>query len=391
MSAVRTLKLPISLVAAIFFLLVPEPAITACDCGYLVNTTAINSTSTAQPTIFSNILETDFLHLSSLTDTQGWVPQNYTVDSALARGPYGKNASLGNVITNTLQSPYDWAGTGAADSDDAGLQLYVRAGATAPINSLIGMSEIVTNRSDILYGSFRAGIKTTSINGTCSAFFFYRNDTQEIDVEILSAQQQPSRHLANLVLQSTSSLRAGFNAAGTPGFLPYHLPFDPTTSFHEYRYDWTPTAVSFYADGVLLDTMTDPADVPNSPGSIHLSHWSNGDRTWSGGPPASDAVMTVSYFKAYFNTSTSGSAAPARSGPCDGSTAGAICTVPNVIGAPDGNISARAAWFVDGGDGKSWNGTGKAPGKTGDAIGSGQDVLKGVLGSSLMILVSFIL
>lgn len=34
------------------------------------------------------------------------------------------------------------------------------------------MAEIVTNRSDIMYGSFRAGMKIAAVNGTCGAFFW---------------------------------------------------------------------------------------------------------------------------------------------------------------------------------------------------------------------------
>lgn len=378
----RCLKL-LTLAISIFL----AKSITAtCECGYLVNTTSSNTTTSVNSTLFTTILETDFLHLSSFTDTKDWIPQEYTVSAALARGPYGKNASLSNVITNPLQSAYDWAGTGSNNSGAGGLQLYVRAGSSAPTGSLIRSSELVTNRSDILYGSFRAGMKITPVNGTCSAFFFYRNDTQEIDIELLSAQQQPQNppsNIANLVLQSTQSLQAGFNAAGTSGFLPYHLPFDPTTGFHEYRYDWTPTAVSFYADGQLLDTMTSSADIPSSPGGIHFSHWSNGDPTWSGGPPESDAVLTISYFKAYFNTSAD-SAVP---GACGQSGTNAVCSVPDVAGAPEGNGSARGAWFTDGGDGKEWNGTGKAPGPKGAAAAVGrQGTASGLLELLLLLL-----
>lgn len=362
---IQVLQIPLSLLEITFLVLIPTQTTASCECGFLLNTTSSNSTSLGATTIFTNILETDFLHLFTLKDTQDWIPQNYTVSPALARGTYGKNASLSNILTNPLQSAYDFTGIGTNNSGAGGLQLYVRSGSTATAGSLIGASELVTNRSDILYGSFRAGMKVTPVNGTCSAFFFYRNDTQEIDVELLSAQQQQSSHIANLVLQSTQSLQAGFNAAGTPSFLPYHLPFDPTAGFHEYRYDWTPTAVSFYADGLLLDTMTAPADIPSSPGSIHLSHWSNGDPAWSGGPPASDAVLTISYFKAYFNTSAD-TAAPAT---CGQGGPNVMCSVPDLVGAPDGNASARGAWFADGGDGKVWNGTGKAIDKKGAAVG----------------------
>ena len=368
MQVLRLLRCHFSVLGIAINLFLAEVITASCECGYFVNTTSSNSTASLNTTLFTSIVETDFLHLSSLADTKDWTPQDYTVSSALARGPYGKNTSVSNVITNPLQSAYDWAGTGTNNTGAGGLQLYVRSGSAAPIGSLVGASELVSSRSDILYGSFRAGMKVTSVNGTCGAFFFYRNDTQEIDIELLSAQQQqqnPASHIANLVLQSTQSLQAGFNAAGTSGFLPFHLPFDPTTGFHEYRYDWTPTAVSFYADGQLLDTMTSSADIPSSPGGIHFSHWSNGDPTWSGGPPKSDAVLTISYFKAYFNTSADAVAPPA----CGPVGPNALCSVPDVTGAPDGNGSARGAWFADGGDGKVWNGTGKATGTKGIAVG----------------------
>jgi hypothetical protein len=43
--------------------------------------------------------------------------------------------------------------------------------------------------------------------------------------------------------------------------------------------------------------------VPTVGGHIILQHWSNGNSKWSGGPPTSDALLAVSYVKAYFNSS----------------------------------------------------------------------------------------
>ena len=53
----------------------------------------------------------------------------------------------------------------------AGLRLYVRK-----INQgdqYVSVVEADTFRTDMRYGSFRAGIKATNINGTCGAFFWY--------------------------------------------------------------------------------------------------------------------------------------------------------------------------------------------------------------------------
>lgn len=134
-----------------------------CECGYTVNST-----------LYTDLIESDFLHLHNITGDTDWQAQNYTVSSKLSRGPYGKNASTDNVVANPLKSRYNWAGDGV-NGGDAGLQLIVRGG-TPDKGGHIPMAEMVTARDDILYGSFRAGMKITNVNGTCGAFFWVCSD-----------------------------------------------------------------------------------------------------------------------------------------------------------------------------------------------------------------------
>ena len=130
-----------------------------CECGYTVNST-----------LYTDLIESDFLHTQNITDDTDWQAQNYSVSADKARGPYGKLASIDNVVANPLKSQYDWAGDGV-NGADAGLQLFVR-GDTPDKGGLISMAELVTARDDILYGSFRAGMKISNVNGTCGAFFW---------------------------------------------------------------------------------------------------------------------------------------------------------------------------------------------------------------------------
>lgn len=85
-------------------------------------------------------------------------------------------------------------------------------------------------------------------------------------------------------------------------------------------------------DGTWLADMTDSQYIPQSPGKIILSHWSNGNPLWSGGPPEVDAKMTVSYVHGYFNSSL-----PSRHEDyqkrCKGRQ-GSICPIPDQKGAP---------------------------------------------------------
>ena len=162
-------------------------------------------------------------------------------------------------------------------------------------------------------------------------------------MEFLSVQYNATSSPVNLVLQSAESEQAGFNAADTGTFQIHQLPFDPSGAFHEYRFDWSPESVSFYADGGLLDTMTQA--IPTSPGHITLSHWSTGNPDWSAGPPTTDAMLTVEYFKGYFNSSD-----PARqrdwANRCkDPLAVNATCPIPEVTEPPDGNVSAKTFFF----------------------------------------------
>ena len=69
--------------------------------------------------------------------------------------------------------------------------------------------------------------------------------------------------------------------------------------------------------------------VPRTPGHLLLSHWSNGNPGWSKGPPTSDATTTVSYVKAYYNSSLDSRRADYSARCHDPTSKGAICDVPN--------------------------------------------------------------
>jgi hypothetical protein len=74
--------------------------------------------------------------------------------------------------------------------------------------------------------------------------------------------------------------------------------------------------------------------VPSVPGKLILSHWSNGNPLWSGGPPENDAKLLVSYVKAYFNSSDKARIADHRARCVNPSAAEAICKIPDQEGPP---------------------------------------------------------
>jgi beta-glucanase (GH16 family) len=350
-----------------------------CECGYSMTTGHGNDRH-----IFTDMIENDFVHLDIMAaDTQygqyGWAAQVFDKTKEEARGPYGETYTRDQVVSNNIEDNNVSQGPGKV-GPDAGLQLVVGSQLE---NNLVPNAEIATTELNYHYGTFRAGIKVTGVSGTCSAFFWvcihaaarralrpemlttqqYFNDTQEIDIEFLSAQFNPdnSTFPVNLVLQSREASSAGFDASGTKDFKTINLPFDPTAAFHEYRFDYLTDMVIFYADGTELARM-EGASVPTEAGHVLLSHWSNGNRGWSGGPPTEDAVTTISYVKSYFNSSLETRQDDFAKRCTDPAATRAVCDIPNndpsfffshqenstpnqtIYNHANGGIQASASW-----------------------------------------------
>ncbi|KAI1412903.1 glycoside hydrolase family 16 protein [Hypoxylon sp. FL1857] len=297
-----------------------------CECGYSIITGPDN-----REYIFTDLLESDFEHLDITDESEsygeyGWASQEFNMSSEVARGSYGESYTPQNVISNIIADAQVFGGSGVKGGA-AGLDLVVKSEIK---DGMVTCADVSTTNSHYYHGSFRAGIKVTDVPGTCAAFFWYMNDTQEIDIEFLSSEFNKSNNTfpVNLVLQSEESKDKGFDASKTGDFKKINLPFDPTAAFHDYRIDFLPDKVLFYADAVLLTEMNGTG-VPSTPGNLQVSHWSNGNAGWSQGPPKTDAVTTVSYVKAYFNSSLDSRLSDYKARCKDPSAPSAVCAIPD--------------------------------------------------------------
>ncbi|KAL2270416.1 hypothetical protein VTJ83DRAFT_2600 [Remersonia thermophila] len=342
-------------------------ALAACECGYLASVRPNETdTSTHTTALFTDVLETDFSRLL-LADNNGnsarsivgidlyqhtphWAPQEFNLTKERARGTYGQMFDARNVRVVESREGRRSRGQGGGVGV---LELLVQS---EIVEGMVPVAELATKRRDVMWGTFRVWMKVSEVRGTCAAFFWYFNDTQEIDMEFLSRDFDPAanRFPVNLVLQSPASADAGHDASSADStaagnFVQANLPFDPTADFHEYRFDYLPGLVVFYADGVPLASMSASASgaaVPSSAGILMLSHWSNGNPLWSGGPPEVDSALQVKSVKAYFNASSVPGHRQRREEPgasrcVDPAAPGAVCRIPDVV---PGNRSA-AEWF----------------------------------------------
>jgi len=213
---------------------------------------------------FNTLLHADFTQLSSLPEAL----QIGTSTVAASGSPYARQFRQDNVFINNGSS----------------ISLVVPGRQTA---SPISSARISTIYEDILYGSVRTVAKVAPTPGSCHGFFFYRDDNQESDIEILTSRQGRV-YFTNQAVSPSSRNTSTFTS----------LPANSTTEFHEYRLDWTPGKTAFYIDGVLAQTFTD--NVPSRPGSWRWNNWSNGG-SWSSGPPVHTSNLEIREITAYFN------------------------------------------------------------------------------------------
>ena len=77
-----------------------------CACGYTVN-----STGDADYALFTDLLETDFLHIQDIayndTYSTGWIPQIYNTTAHEDQGPYGMAKEDCNIVPNYIENLYN--------------------------------------------------------------------------------------------------------------------------------------------------------------------------------------------------------------------------------------------------------------------------------------------
>lgn len=91
--------------------------------------------------------------------------------------------------------------------------------------------------------------------------FFYKNDNEESDIEILTGSLGAGAHYTN-----QNPVVGGTSTTNTSG-----LPADVTTTMYEYRLDWLEDRTEFYLNGELQSKLTD--SVPGTAGAWLWNNW----------------------------------------------------------------------------------------------------------------------
>ncbi|KAL0942754.1 uncharacterized protein CTRU02_200640 [Colletotrichum truncatum] len=163
----------------------------------------------------------------------------------------------------------------------------------------------VTTLRKVKYASVRTVAVLSNTVGVCNGMFFYQSDTQEADIEFLTNPNSDS----NVDAAQAAGHRKGTryiwlsNQAARHGSLkttyPIPVPATATSAEHEYRLDWIPGMTRFFIDGVQV--WNSSRNVPSVAGVWVFNNWSDGDKSWSAGPPGQDAIFKIREIDMYFN------------------------------------------------------------------------------------------
>lgn len=136
------------------------------------------------------------------------------------------------------------------------------------------------------YGRYEVVMKASNAPGIVSAFFSYTGEDMadphdEIDFELLG--------------RSPRQVHVNFfsNDISTPADVD--LWFDTSAAEHLYAYEWSPTAIIWYVDGVEVRRVAAPeVRIPTTTGRVMASVWAGNRRVaeWAGVPSVQTASAT---------------------------------------------------------------------------------------------------
>ncbi|CAK7564955.1 MAG: hypothetical protein SEPTF4163_002861 [Sporothrix epigloea] len=142
----------------------------------------------------------------------------------------------------------------------------------------------ITSTKYLFFGTVEAVIQTAPGVGIVTSFVLQSDDLDEIDWEWLGADGYEVQ--TNYFSKGDTST---YNRGGTSGVS------SPQTSFHTYTVDWSPEAIVWSIDGVVVRTLTaasanNGATFPQTPMQIKLGTWDagasnqpEGTAAWAGG------------------------------------------------------------------------------------------------------------
>ncbi|CAD6931148.1 unnamed protein product [Tilletia controversa] len=260
-------------------------AIAACDCGFNDLTEGADITQ-----VWTSLYKADFATMSSKDLGNGFRFMQNSIkreNSAVSRAFDPNNAQR----------------------CDDGVCLAVQP----QNNDKVPSGGIYTKSKGMHFGNYYTEVKVPSAHGTVSAFYVYKTDINEVDMEY----NNPTGS-TNSSIKATVKPQVYNGTFADPS--TYKKIFAPTgedmsQEFRTWGFHWTSDQVAYGMDGDYSQVIT--TNVPQLPGTLSFSHWSDGNPGYSGGPPTETTVLTFRRTWAFWNDTSVTMACKRSTAPCE--------------------------------------------------------------------------
>ena len=191
-----------------------------------------------------------------------WDPGSSLASNVVVSGGY---LDLNAVRTSSVSSSSSFTGAGISTENSS-------------YNELFGMT----------YGYVEASMKMPSLPGSWPAFWMLESGwPPELDINEFPVFVNGTFSAYNYS-DNIHYTDSGGTAASLGNGVHYAGVGDLTAGFHNYGMQWTPTSVTFYIDGNVQSTITDPTAIANlvksGGGPMYIMLDNSGGGSWPGVP-----------------------------------------------------------------------------------------------------------
>lgn len=265
-----------------------EKTVINYDCGFTLNDTLPDKSYA----LFTDMIETDWVHISDVEEDTDWKPTTWNLSC-------NTHSMVENIRENPLSGD-GWQGQGQ-HWGRAGLQLI----APKPENKSHGITPqayMRTKQANILYGTFRTAAHIPNVPGTFATFNWRAANNADLAQQLLMGYQFPSgdSKSAKIWAGNIENFEVCSEQQTLISDSYFQLAEVISDRLHEFRFDWLPGRIDFFIDNHWVWSSTN--GVPDTAGALEYSIWSNFDKRLGEVHQDQQAVFTIAYSKAYFNT-----------------------------------------------------------------------------------------
>ncbi|KAK0550639.1 hypothetical protein OC844_006698, partial [Tilletia horrida] len=211
-----------------------------CDCGF------IDLTEGADPTqVWTSLWKADFANMRSKDLGNGFRFMRNEIQRA----------------NSDMSRAFD---PGNAGLCNGGLCLTVEPASKNKIPS----AGVYTKDTNLHFGNYYAEVKIPATVGTVSAFYIYKSDTNEVDMEYNNPTGAANASIKDTVKPQIYTGTLADPATYKKTYAPPGV--DMTQDFHTWSFQWSPTQVAYGLDGDFANVIT--VNVPQQPGVLSFSH-----------------------------------------------------------------------------------------------------------------------